>query len=258
MDPKIAKADKKIQDMVEQKQKKDSSDRKVGSEIFDKSTLETLYKLANQGYIDVLNGAISTGKEANVLKGIEKNNNIVAVKIYRIATSDFKKMNYYIDGDPRFNVKTKNKRQIIYNWVSKELKNLTRLYNAGVSVPKPITHSNNVLLMEFIEDENGNPSKTVKNKAPKNPTDFFNQLLVELKLFVNEAKLIHGDLSNFNILNHNEKPVIIDVSQSVVLDNPIAKELFERDVNTIVNEYKKLGVETNFDEVYTYINPNFS
>ncbi|MCF0226172.1 MAG: serine protein kinase RIO [Methanobrevibacter sp.] len=258
MDPKIAKADKKIQDMAEQKQKKDSSDRKVGSEIFDKTTLETLYKLANQGYIDVLNGAISTGKEANVLKGIRKNNTIVAVKVYRIATSDFKKMNYYIDGDPRFNVKTKNKRQVIYNWVSKELKNLTRLYKAGVTVPKPITHSNNVLIMEFIGDEEGRPSNTVKDQRPENPENFFNQLLVELKLFVNEAKLVHGDLSNFNILNHEEKPVIIDVSQSVVLDNPIAKELFERDVKTLVHEYKKLGVKTSTEEVYEYINPKFS
>ncbi len=258
MDSKIVKADKKIQDMAERKQKKDSSERKVSSEVFDELTLKTLYKLANQGYMDVLNGAISTGKEANVFKGIERNKNIVAVKIYRIATSDFKKMSYYINGDPRFNVKTKNKRQIIYNWVSKELKNLTRSYKAGVSVPKPITHTNNVLLMEFIGDDKGNPSNTVKNQPPKDAESFFNQLLVELKIFVNEAKLVHGDLSNFNILNHNEKPVIIDVSQSVVLDNPIAKELFERDINTLVTEYKKLDVETSFDEVYEYINPCFS
>lgn len=258
MNQKIAKADKKIQQINECKRKKDSSDKKVGSEIFDKSTLETLYKLANQGYIDILNGAISTGKEANVLKGIEKNNKYVAVKIYRIATSDFKKMNYYIDGDPRFNIKTKNKRQIIHNWVNKEFKNLTRLYKANVNVPKPITHLNNVLIMEFVGDEEGNPSNTAKTQQPKNPESFFNQLLKELKLFVNEAKLVHGDLSNFNIINHNEKPLIIDVSQSVVLDNPIAKDLFERDVKTIVKEYKRLGVETSYNEVYEYINPKFS
>lgn len=257
MDSKVVKADKKIQEIISRKKRKDSSDRKVGSEIFDKITLETLYKLANQGYIDVLNGAISTGKEANVLKGITKNDKIVAVKIYRIATSDFKKMNYYIDGDPRFNVKSKNKRQIIYSWVTKEFKNLTRLHKAGVTVPKPITSSNNVLLIEFIGDEKGNPAPTAKIQPPEDPTDFFNQILVQLKLFVNEANLVHGDLSNFNILNHNEKPVIIDVSQSVVIDNPIAKELFERDVRTIVNEYRKLGVDTSYDEVYQYVSPNF-
>ncbi|WP_407416019.1 serine protein kinase RIO [Methanobrevibacter sp.] len=257
MDSKIAKADAKHQKLHSQKRKKDSSDRKVGNEIFDKLTLETLYKLANQGYIDVLNGAISTGKEANVLTGITNDEKFVAVKIYRIATSDFKKMDYYLKGDPRFNIKTKNKRKIIYSWVTKEFKNLTRLDNAGVNVPKPITSSNNVLLIEFIGDDDGNPAQPVKNQPPQDPDEFWNKLLVQLKLFVNEAKLTHGDLSNYNILNKDENPVIIDVSQSVVLDNPISKELLERDINTLVREYTKLGVKTSFEEVWEYVAPEF-
>ena len=53
MDPKIAKADAKHEKIHSRKRNKDSSDRKVGNEIFDKITLETLYKLANQGYIDI-------------------------------------------------------------------------------------------------------------------------------------------------------------------------------------------------------------
>ena len=257
MDPKVAKADAKHEKIHSEKRKKDNSERKTGNEIFDKITLETLYKLANQGHIDILNGAISTGKEANVLTGITDDEKFIAVKIYRIATSDFKKMNYYLDGDPRFNVKTKNKRKIIYSWVTKEFKNLTRLYDAGVNVPKPITSSNNVLLIEFIGDENGNPAQPVKNQPPQNPDEFWNKLLVQLKLFVNEAKLVHGDLSNYNILNLNEEPIIIDVSQSVVLDNPISKELLERDINTLVREYTKLGVKTNFNEVWEYVDPKF-
>ena len=257
MDSKVAKADAKHEKIHSEKRKKDNSERKTGNEIFDKITLETLYKLANQGHIDILNGAISTGKEANVLTGITDDEKFIAVKIYRIATSDFKKMNYYLDGDPRFNVKTKNKRKIIYSWVTKEFKNLTRLYDAGVNVPKPITSANNVLLIEFIGDEDGNPAQPVKNQPPENPDEFFNKLLVQLKLFVNEAKLVHGDLSNYNILNFNEKPVIIDVSQSVVLDNPISKELLERDINTLIREYKRLGVKTNFKEIWEYVSPNF-
>lgn len=257
MDPKVAKADAKHEKIHSEKRRKDNSERKTGNEIFDKITLETLYKLANQGYIDVLNGAISTGKEANVLTGITDDEKFVAVKIYRIATSDFKKMDYYLKGDPRFNVKTKNKRKIIYSWVTKEFKNLTRLKNAGVNVPEPITCANNVLLIEFIGDEDGNPAQPVRNRPPQNPEEFWNILLVELKRFVNEAKLVHGDLSNYNILNLDEKPVIIDVSQSVVLDNPISKELLERDINTLVREYSKLGVETSFKEVWEYISPKF-
>lgn len=257
MDSKIAKADAKHEKLHSQKRKKDSSDRKVGNEIFDKLTLETLYKLANQGHIDVLNGAISTGKEANVLTGITDDEKFVAVKIYRIATSDFKKMDYYLKGDPRFNLKTKNKRKIIYSWVTKEFKNLTRLFTAGVNVPEPITSSNNVLIIEFIGDEDGNPAQPVKNQPPKDPDEFWNKLLVQLKLFVNEAKLVHGDLSNYNILNRNEEPVIIDVSQSVVLDHPISKELLERDINTLVREYAKLGVKTSYEEVWEYVSPKF-
>ncbi|MDO5831780.1 serine protein kinase RIO [Methanobrevibacter sp.] len=257
MDSKIAKADAKHEKLHSQKRKKDSSDRKVGNEVFDKLTLETLYKLANQGYIDILNGAISTGKEANVLTGITDDEKFVAVKIYRIATSDFKKMDYYLKGDPRFNIKTKNKRKIIYSWVTKEFKNLTRLESAGVKVPHPITSSNNVLLIEFIGDEDGNPAQPARNQPPKDPEEFFNKLLVNLKLFVNEAKLVHGDLSNYNILNKDEEPVIIDVSQSVVLDNPISKELLERDINTLVREYTKLGVKTSFEEIWEYVNPKF-
>lgn len=257
MDPKVAKADKKHAKIHSEKRRKDNSERKTGNEIFDKITLETLYKLANQGYIDILNGAISTGKEANVLTGITDDEKFVAVKIYRIATSDFKKMDYYLKGDPRFNVKTKNKRKIIYSWVTKEFKNLTRLHSAGVNVPEPITSANNVLLIEFVGDEDGNPAQPVKNQPPQTPDDFWNQLLVQLKLFVNEAKLVHGDLSNYNILNLDEKPVIIDVSQSVVLDNPISKELLERDINTLVREYTKLGVKTSFEEVWEYVNPKF-
>ena len=257
MDSKIAKADAKHEKLHSQKRKKDSSDRKVGNEVFDKLTLETVYKLANQGYIDILNGAISTGKEANVLTGITDDEKFVAVKIYRIATSDFKKMDYYLKGDPRFNIKTKNKRKIIYSWVTKEFKNLTRLESAGVKVPHPITSSNNVLLIEFIGDKDGNPAQPARNQPPKDPEEFFNKLLVNLKLFVNEAKLVHGDLSNYNILNKDEEPVIIDVSQSVVLDNPISKELLERDINTLVREYTKLGVKTSFEEIWEYVNPKF-
>ena len=173
MDPKVAKADAKHAKIHSENRRKDNSERKTGNEVFDKITLETLYKLANQGYIDVLNGAISTGKEANVLTGITDDEKFVAVKIYRIATSDFKKMDYYLKGDPRFNIKTKNKRKIIYSWVTKEFKNLTRLYDAGVRVPKAFTSSNNVLIIEFIGDENGNPAQPVKNQPPEDPEEEF-------------------------------------------------------------------------------------
>ena len=247
--PRVAKADAEVQKLISQKRIKDSDDRKVSSEIFDKATLQVLYKLANQGYLDVLNGAISTGKEANVLKGIKEDGSIVAVKIYRIATSDFKKMKYYIAGDPRFNVRSSNKRQLINNWVNKEYRNLTRLKDAGVNVPEAITSLNNVLIIEFIGDEDGNPAPTVKNLPPQDPNDFYEKLVDQMDKFINKANLIHGDLSSYNILNFDEEPVIIDVSQSVVKDHIIARELLERDIKNISFEFKKMGVDTSIEDL---------
>ncbi len=247
--PRVAKADAEVQKLISQKRIKDSDDRKVSSEIFDKATLQVLYKLANQGHLDVLNGAISTGKEANVLKGIKDDGSIVAVKIYRIATSDFKKMQYYIAGDPRFNVRSSNKRQLINNWVNKEFRNLTRLKDAGVYVPKAITSLSNVLIIEFIGDEDGNPAPTVKNLPPQDPNDFFEKLVDQMDKFINKANLIHGDLSTYNILNYDEEPVIIDVSQSVVRDHIIANELLERDIKNISFEFSKMGVDTSIEDL---------
>ena len=247
--PRVAKADAEVQKLISQKRIKDSDDRKVSSEIFDKATLQVLYKLANQGYLDVLNGAISTGKEANVLKGIKDDGSIVAVKIYRIATSDFKKMQYYIAGDPRFNVRSSNKRQLINNWVNKEFRNLTRLKDAGVNVPEAITSLNNVLIIEFIGDEEGNPAPTVKNLPPEDPIDFYEKLVDQMDRFINKANLIHGDLSSYNILNFDEEPVIIDVSQSVVKDHIIAGELLERDIKNISFEFSKMGVDTSIEDL---------
>jgi RIO kinase 1 len=254
MDSKVTKADLKLEKIVSEKRIKDNDELKVSSDIFDKQTLETLYKLGKQPYLSLLNGEISTGKEANVLLGIKDDSTFVAVKIYRTSTSDFKKMQYYIQGDPRFKIRTHNKRQLISAWVNKEFRNLNRAYEKNISIPKPITALNNVLLLEFIGDEDGNPSQPVKNQKPEDPADFLDKILFELKKFIHDAKLIHGDFSNFNILNHNEYPVIIDVSQSVVLDHPIAPELLDRDILNIYDEFNKLKVKISIDEIKERIN----
>ena len=212
-DPKVAKADEEVQKLISRKRTKDADDRKVSSEIFDKATLQVLYKLANQGHLDVL------------------------------------KMQYYIAGDPRFNVRSSNKRQLINNWVNKEFRNLTRLSEAGVNVPEAITSLNNVLIIEFIGDEEGNPAPTVKNLPPQDPNDFYEQLVEQMDRFINKANLIHGDLSSYNILNMDEKPVIIDVSQSVVRDHIIANELLERDIKNISFEFSKMGVDTSIEDL---------
>ena len=253
MSSKVSKADDNLRKMLSEKRLKSVEDRRVGSEVFDKITLETLYKLAKMGYINVLNGAISTGKEANVFKGIDDDGNFVAVKIYRVTTSDFKKMQQYIQGDPRFNVKSSNKRQLINTWVTKELRNLTRAYEAGVNVPKPLVAKNNVLVMEFIGDTEGNPALPMRLSEISNPEKVSEKIIEYVKILYNDAKIVHGDLSGFNILIKDDEPYIIDISQGMVVDHPISHELLNRDIDNLIRDFKKLGISITKKELKSRI-----
>jgi len=129
---------------------KDSEAYKTLADVFDHPTLLTLYHMVNRGIFETFYGAVSTGKEANIFRALDKRGNYVAVKIYRIATSDFKTMYRYLVGDPRFKTFHRDRRRIIYTWTSREFKNMQRAYEVGVSVPKPIDFENNVLVMEFV------------------------------------------------------------------------------------------------------------
>jgi RIO kinase 1 len=249
MESPITKSDIDLQKLREVKRLKSVEDKRVGSEVFDRITLKTLYKLANQGYIHLLNGAISTGKEANVFTGVDDQGKIVAVKIYRVTTSDFKKMQYYIQGDPRFNVKSNSKRQLINNWVLKEFKNLNRAYEAGVRVPQPIIAKNNILIMEFIGNSDGTPARLMRQSKISNPQYVADEIIDYVKKLYNDAELVHGDLSGFNILMADDEPVIIDLSQSMVVDHPLTNELLNRDIDNLVKDFNKMNIKMSKEDI---------
>lgn len=249
MNSKVSKADADLRKMLAEKRIKGIEDKRVGSEVFDRQTLETLYKLAKMGYIKQLYGVISTGKEANVFRGLDDNGKYVAVKIYRITTSDFKKMKNYIQGDPRFRVRTSNKRQLVTSWVNKEYRNLKRAHDVGIKVPKPFIAKNNVLIMEFIGDDEGNPALPMQELVLRDPKKVLNKIIEYMKKLYKDAKLVHGDLSGFNILINQEEPVIIDISQGMVIDHPLAKELLNRDIDNIVRDFNKMGIKITKEEI---------
>ncbi len=217
--------------------------RKISEGVFDKSTFITLHKLARGGYIDEIKSIISTGKESNIYHGIA-NKREIAIKIYSIEASDFRNREIYIKGDRRFHG-WKNLRQLIYIWAQKEFRNLMRV-NGKVRCPEPIKVENNVLVMEFI-GRNGNPAPKIKDSLPKNPLRYFNKILQYIGIMY-ENGIVHGDLSEYNILDW-KGPVLIDFSQGVLLDHPMAEELLERDVSNICRYFEKFGVECKKDEI---------
>lgn len=158
-------------------------------------------------------------------------------------------MQYYIQGDPRFNIRSNSKRQLINNWVLKEFKNLNRAYNAGVRVPKPLIAKKNILVMEFIGDKNGTPARLMQQTKISNPDNIVEKIIEYVKKLYNDAEIVHGDLSAFNILIHHDEPVIIDLSQSLVVDHPLSNELLNRDINNLIKDFKKIGIKMSKDDV---------
>jgi len=220
--------------------------------VFDERMYLQLNKLLKTGTLNRIEGIISAGKEANVYLAYGQKNEEYAIKIYKIDTNTSRWMRNYIIGDPRFKKIPNNVSKIIYLWASKEFKNLKRAYKVGLSVPEPIYVKNNVLIMEYIGFESIPAPKLKEIKAPKDPIDLLNEVLNFMKDLYQKANLVHGDLSEFNILYHNQKPVVIDISQAVTVHHPKAEIYLVRDITNIFNYFEKIGVEVPNPEEFYY------
>ncbi len=248
-------ADDQMRKFEETKRVKGHEDTQVASEVFDDRTLKVLYKLSKDGYIKSLNGVISTGKEANVFLGLDDDDEYVAVKIYRVATLDFKKIKEYIAGDPRFKTYGNNTRKIIDTWTKKEFKNLSRLYNLDLAVPEPYTAVSNVLIMQYlsVSDDDSTAAPPLSKTKLDNPREVFDQIIDFMDVSYNEANLVHGDLSMYNILLSNQRPYIIDLSQATMTSHPSSSELLERDVKNIVFDARKFKLDLSSNEILNRI-----
>ncbi|WP_407283316.1 serine protein kinase RIO [Methanolobus sp. WCC1] len=235
--------------------RKDTDTLKVKENVFDEPTLKTLYTLSNKGIIEAIGGSISTGKEANVFLA-EDNEKDIAVKIYRISSSTFNSMEDYILGDPRFRNVRHSKRDIIFAWTKKEQRNLVRAKEAGLRVPEPIVAERNILVMEFMGNK-GVPFPQLKDYRMEKETakEAFNTIINYIDLLYNEANLVHGDLSEYNILiiPETEEPVFIDMGQSVTREHPRSIEFLIRDIENIARYFKKYGIREDPHQLYTTI-----
>jgi len=251
-DARIDRLEKKGIDYRRMKKIDQSKKRAVIESVFDERTIFHLNKLLINGPLDRVVGVISAGKEANVYLAYDTNGKEVAIKIYKIDSNTSRWMRKYIVGDPRFNKIPHNVSKVIFLWASKEFKNLKRAYKVGLSVPEPIYIRNNILIMEYIGFESI-PAPLLKDiKKPKEPLNLFSEILNFIKQLYKKAKLVHGDLSEFNILYHNQKPVVIDISQAVAIQHPKAEVYLARDIKNIFNYFTKLGIKTSDPKDFYY------
>jgi len=243
-----------LYDIEQRMKRKRSEEYEVLEEVFDRSTLMTIYDLMNAGVIDIIFGVVKAGKESRIYWGRDSSGQDIAIKIYLTVSSEFRKgMLPYIDGDPRFTRIRRGTRSLVYAWAQKEFKNLKRASEAGVRVPKPIAVSKNVLVMEFIGDE-GVPAPLLKHVQLENPEETLETLLGYVRRLYRDAELVHGDLSEYNVMVRDGELVLIDLSQAVLLEHPMADELLRRDIKNVLRYFKRLGVDVpTLKEVYEWV-----
>ncbi len=224
--------------------------RKTFSKVFDKNVIRIIHTFASQGQIDHLEFTISTGKEAHVFRAADNSGHYRAVKIYKIETSDFKRMEDYLDFEPRFKKAKHDKRNIVFAWTQKEFSSLQRFQKFGVPVPTPLAAKENVLVMEFIGQKNGHAAPRLKDAHVKDLKKFYDAVCLAIANMLH-AKLIHGDLSEYNILVKDDLPVIIDCGQSIPTIHPNAKHYYERDITNMLKVFHRIGMkELTYDQFY--------
>ncbi|ACS33925.1 serine protein kinase RIO [Thermococcus gammatolerans] len=235
---------------LRERREKDSELYKIANEVFDRTTKETLAYLHRRGKIEELYGVVSTGKEANVFAGVDAEGNKIAVKIYRTYTTEFRRIWEYLAADPRIGYLPKDMRKLVFVWTRREFKNLQRAIKYAVRVPEPVIFRNNVLVMEFIGDETPAPRlKDVEKSLERSDfEELYSYLMSVIERLWKRGDMVHGDLSEYNVLLW-DGPVVIDWSQATVRRNRMSVELLKRDLRNVTNYFARKGVDVEDYEV---------
>jgi RIO kinase 1 len=213
-----------------------------------------LEPLLEDGLIDQVNRQLMSGKEAMVFV-VQCGDEVRCAKVYKEAN----KRAFRQSVDYTENRKVKNSRQARamakgtrYGreaqeeaWQNAEVDALYRLAGAGVRVPKPFNFHSGVLLMELITDADGNAAPRLNDLefTPEQAQLHFQSLLRQVVLMLC-AGVIHGDLSEFNILVGVDGPVIIDLPQAVdAAGNNHARAMLERDVDNLTHYFSQFATE---------------
>ncbi|KAF7365166.1 Serine/threonine-protein kinase RIO1 [Mycena venus] len=225
---------------------KDRADRATTEQVLDPRTRTILLKMVGRGLIDEVNGCVSTGKEANVYHALTPEKAHLALKIYKTSILVFKDRDKYVSGEHRFRrgYSRHNPRKMVRLWAEKEMRNLKRLRAAGLHAPEPFEVRENVLVMSFLGSPEGWASPRLKDAEL--PADaaapLYEELLLGVRTLFHRCRLVHADLSEYNILYHEDHLYIIDVSQSVEHDHPSAFDFLRNDLKNVEEFFARRGV----------------
>ncbi|HUX64193.1 PA4780 family RIO1-like protein kinase [Sulfuricella sp.] len=210
--------------------------------------------LVEDGLVDEVIRQLMSGKEAMVFV-VRCGEEIRCAKVYKEANKrSFRQSVDYTEGR-----KVKNSRQARamekgskYGrkaqeeaWQSAEVDALYRLAAAGVRVPKPYNFHEGVLLMELVTDDNGNAAPRLNDVAlTEERAREYHHALIQQVVRMLCAGVVHGDLSEYNILVGSDGPVIIDLPQAVdAAGNNHASSMLDRDVTNLANYFGQFAAD---------------
>lgn len=239
---------------------KDKSDRATSEQVLDPRTRMILLQMINRGIVSEVNGCLSTGKEANVYGALsipvsDSGEDIPpihrAIKVYKTSILVFKDRDRYVTGEHRFRsgYNKGNNRAMVKVWAEKEFRNLKRLYLAGIPCPEPVYLRLHVLVMGFLGDKKGWAAPRLRDvELQGEDVDeqwrlLYIEMLGLMRRMYQTCKLVHADLSEYNVLYHQKRLFIIDVSQSVEHDHPRSLEFLRMDIKNVSDFFRRKNVD---------------
>ena len=220
---------------------KRSEDYEVFDNVFDVPTLMTINDMRDDGIIEHVRGSLAAGKESKVYIAVAPDGSLRILKIYLTVSAEFKNRMQYIAGDPRFSNIKRGSRSLITAWARKEFKNMQAAHAAGVRVPAPMAVKKNILVMEFIGDSEVNSAPSLVESEVT--SDDYRQVMEQVAMLYQKARLVHADLSEYNIFKTDRGIMLFDFGSAVDIQHPNSKQFLVRDVMNVNRFFEKRGIE---------------
>lgn len=210
-----------------------------------------LHTLVEKNTISQLGPLIGKGKESDVYSCMDDDENIYALKIYRMGRTSFRNIKRYrnIIG---------NRTHLSWLYVNRlaakrEFRALSRIYKLELKTPKPIDYNRHIIVMEYLRGK-----ELAYYKDIDDPRYIFEEIINQMRKIYQETNLIHGDMGEFNVVADEEGNIlIIDWLQSVSADHPNAKKILKRDINNICAYFrKKYNIECDTNKIMEYFLEN--
>ncbi len=214
---------------------------KIYYHVFDIKTIENINKLKNNGYIGELNGPLGSGKESYVFYSENHIGKPVAVKIHRHTIDTFKSIPTYLK------LRGKDSKGFIRridDWTRYEFEFLSKAYSIGIKCPAPHRREGNVIVMDFI-GKDGIPADLLINK--ETVEERWYKKTIDSIILMAKNRIIHGDLSPYNIMVMDDELYFIDFSQARAFSNNTISYLI-RDIRNINDWFAKRGIKDIIDE----------